>query len=69
MGIAGVPYVINPIAAPEVFIPSTNGKFIPNVQGGGETKNITIVVNNPKKEAAERSIEAGLKKLSYLGVA
>lgn len=69
VGIAGVPYVINPIASPEVFVPDTNGKFIPNVKGGGETKNITIVVNNPKKEAAERSIEAGLKKLSYLGVA
>lgn len=69
VGIAGVPYVINPIASPEVFVPDTNGKFIPNVKGSGETKNITIVVNNPKKEAAERSIEAGLKKLSYLGVA
>lgn len=42
-GVAGMPYLIRPKASPEVFIPSTNGQFIPNFdrflqqnQQGGE---------------------------------
>lgn len=29
-GIAGMPYLIRPKAGPELFVPSTNGQFIPN---------------------------------------
>lgn len=39
-GVAGQPYVINPQAGPEVFIPQTNGQFIPNADrltGGGQS--------------------------------
>jgi hypothetical protein len=68
-GIAGQPYMIGTGAQPEMFVPSTNGTFIPNADEkmGGTTYN--IVVNNPKKEAAENSIRRSLKNLSYIGVA
>ena len=55
-------------AQPEVFIPNTNGTFVPNADKKlGGTYN--IVINNPRKETAENSIRQSLKKLSYLGVA
>jgi len=69
-GFAGTPYMIGTGAQPEVFIPDTNGTFIPNADkklGGGSVYN--IVVNNPKKETAENSIRSALKNLSYMGVA
>lgn len=71
-GMAGTPYMIGTGAQPEMFIPSTNGTFVPNadkkgMMGGGSTYN--IVVNNPKKETAENSIRKALKSLSYAGVA
>jgi hypothetical protein len=67
-GMAGTPYLIGTGAQPEMFIPSTNGKFIPNADKKiGSTYN--IVVNNPKKETAENSIRQELKKLSYIGTA
>lgn len=67
-GVAGVPYMIGVKAQPEVFVPSTNGTFIPNADKkgfGGSTYN--IVVNNPKKETAEASIRAAMKELAYTG--
>lgn len=65
-GIAGEPYMIGTGAQPEIFVPSTNGQFIPNANKIGSTYN--IVINNPKKETAENSIRQSLKKLSYAGV-
>jgi hypothetical protein len=64
-GIAGQPYMIGTGAQPEVFIPNTNGKFVPNA--GGATYNITV--NNPKKETAENSIRTALRNLAFMGVA
>lgn len=69
-GVAGQPYLIGRGAQPEMFIPSTNGTFVPNADKkgfGNVTYNITI--NNPKAETAENSIRKSLKKLSYIGVA
>jgi hypothetical protein len=69
-GFAGTPYMIGTGAQPEIFVPDTNGTFIPNADkklGGGSVYN--IVVNNPKKETAENSIRSALKNLSYMGVA
>lgn len=67
-GMAGTPYMIGTGAQPEMFIPDTNGTFVPNANNKmGTTYN--IVVNNPKRETAENSIRASLKKLSYIGVA
>jgi len=68
-GIAGTPYMIGTGAQPEVFIPSTNGTFIPNADKkmGGTTYNINIT--NPKREATEDSINKVMRKLSYIGVA
>ena len=68
-GIAGTPYMIGTGAQPEIFIPNTNGTFIPNADKkiGGTVYN--IVINNPKKETAENSIRSALKNLSYTGAA
>lgn len=66
-GVAGQAYMIGTGAQPEVFVPNTNGAFIPNAGGMGATYNITI--NNPKKETAENSIRQALKKLSYVRAA
>lgn len=66
-GIAGQPYMIGTGAQPEVFIPQTDGRFIPNADKLGNTYN--IVVNNPKREAAENSIRKALKNISYMGAA
>jgi hypothetical protein len=66
-GIAGTPYLIGRGAQPELFIPSSNGRFVPNADRMGSTYNITI--NNPKKETSENSIRTALKKLSYTGYA
>lgn len=66
-GMAGQPYMIGTGAQPEMFIPQTNGTFVPNADRMmGTTYN--IVINNPKREAAENSIRTSLKKLSYTGV-
>jgi hypothetical protein len=66
-GVAGTPYMIGTGAQPEMFVPNSNGTFIPNANKMGATYNITI--NNPKKETAENSIRSALKKLSFTGVA
>jgi hypothetical protein len=65
-GLAGQPYMIGTGAQPELFVPDTNGTFVPNADKLGSTYNITI--HNPKKEAAENSIRQALKSLSFLGV-
>jgi len=55
-------------AQPEIFIPKTNGTFIPNADKAmGKTVNINIT--NPKGEASENSIRRALKQVSYLGYA
>jgi len=66
-GSAGTPYMIGKGAQPELFIPDSNGTFIPNADklGGGTTYN--VVVNNPKKETSEESVRKTLKSLSYTG--
>jgi len=68
-GMAGTPYMIGTGAQPEMFVPSTNGNFIPNADKKGIGTTYNIVINNPKKETAENSIRQELKKLSYIGVA
>ena len=45
MGMAGMAYMIGRGAQPELFVPQTNGQFIPNadkMMGGGDTYNINI---------------------------
>jgi hypothetical protein len=67
-GMAGTAYVINPKAAPEIFVPNTNGTFIPNADKASmTTKNISITINNPKAETSENDIRRLLKHLSYVG--
>jgi TP901 family phage tail tape measure protein len=47
-GFAGMPYLIGSGAQPELFVPSTNGTFIPNadkMMGGGDTYNVNINAN------------------------
>lgn len=67
-GVAGTPYMIGTGAQPEIFIPKTNGTFIPNADKAmGKTVNINIT--NPKGEASENSIRRALKQVSYLGYA
>ena len=62
-GIAGQAYMIGVGAQPEMFIPNTNGTFIPNADRlGGTTYN--IVINNPKRETAENSIRSTLIKMN-----
>jgi len=70
VGIAGTPYMIGTGAQPEIFIPSTNGTFIPNADKkglGGATYNIYIT--NPKREAVEDSVRSALRNLVYTGSA
>lgn len=48
-GMAGSPYLIGTGAQPEMFIPNTNGTFIPNadkLMGGGDTYNVTVSANS-----------------------
>ena len=66
-GVAGTSYMIGTGAQPEMFIPNSNGTFVPNADKMGATYN--IVINNPKKETAENSIRSALKKLSFTGTA
>lgn len=66
-GVAGTPYMIGTGAQPEMFVPNTNGTFVPNADKMGATYNITI--NNPIPERSENSVRNTLKKLSYLGTA
>lgn len=70
-GIAGTPYMIGTGAQPEIFIPSTNGTFVPNADKKGALGGVTynIVINNPKRETAENSIRSSLKNLIYTGSA
>lgn len=66
-GMAGQAYMIGTGAQPEMFVPNTNGTFVPNADKMGATYNITI--NNPIPERSENSVRNTLKKLSYLGTA
>lgn len=50
----------------ETFVPATNGKIIPNGQGGG-SQTINVTVMNPVKETSEESVRKTLKNLSYIG--
>lgn len=72
-GVAGQSYMIGVGAQPEMFIPNTNGMFIPNadryLSNNNSGNNTTIIIHNPAKEAAETSVRKTLKNLSYLGVA
>ena len=69
MGIAGTPYLIGSGAQPEIFIPSTDGNFIPNADKKmGSNKNVNIVINNPKGQTSEQSMSKAARRLSYLGV-
>jgi hypothetical protein len=66
VGIAGTPYLIGKGAQPEMFVPSTNGTFIPNANKiGGAVYN--IVINNPVPEKSDNSVRSALKNLSYAG--
>jgi hypothetical protein len=68
-GMAGTPYMIGTGAQPEMFIPHTNGTFIPNADKKGWGSTYNVVINNPVPEKSENSIRRELKKLSYMGVA
>ena len=67
-GSAGNAYMIGKGAQPELFIPDSNGTFMPNADklGGGSTV-YNVVVNNPKKETAEESVRKTLKSISFTG--
>lgn len=64
-GIAGTPYMIGTGAQPEMFVPQTNGTFIPNADKMKGDTIYNIVVNNPKAVTAENSLRAELVRLSY----
>lgn len=70
-GYAGNAYMIGVGAQPEMFIPDTNGTFIPNADkkaaAGGNVYN--VVINNPKREATEESMRKFLMKMNYTGAA
>ena len=61
-GVAGTPYMIGTGAQPEMFVPNTNGTFVPNADKMGATYNITI--NNPAPELAGDSVRRELFFLS-----
>jgi hypothetical protein len=63
-GIAGQSYMIGTGAQPEMFVPNTNGTFVPNAKTGTV---YNIIVNNPKKETAENSIRRALIMASATG--
>jgi hypothetical protein len=67
-GIAGQAYMIGPSAQPEMFVPNTNGTFIPNADKKGMGTTYNIQITNAKPESAENSIRKALKSLSYAGV-
>lgn len=67
-GVAGVEYMIGTGAQPERFTPSTNGYFTPNADKKGAGGATTIIINNPKREAAEDSVRRVARRMSYLGV-
>jgi hypothetical protein len=46
VGEAGKPYMIGTGAQPEMFIPSTNGRFVPNADGAGKTIIVNITAIN-----------------------
>jgi hypothetical protein len=66
-GRAGEPYLIGTGAQPEMFIPETNGRFVPNADKAMGGSDITIIVHNPRRETAENSIRRELKYLSQSG--
>lgn len=66
-GVAGTPYMIGKGAQPELFVPDSNGTFIPNADKAIGSS-IVITINNPKGETAENSIRKSMKNLSFLGV-
>jgi hypothetical protein len=63
-GQAGQAYMIGTGAQPEMFIPSTNGTFVPH----GNSSSVTVNISNPTGRTAESSIRKELKSLSYVGV-
>lgn len=67
---AGVPVTVGEHGI-ETFVPRTNGTIIPHgeTMGGGKVQNITVNIQNPKREAAEDDVRRALKNLSYLGAA
>jgi hypothetical protein len=67
---AGVPVNVGEHGV-EKFIPRTNGTIIPHGEavGGGKVQNITVNIQNPKREAAEDDVRRALKNLNYLGAA
>jgi hypothetical protein len=67
-GIAGQAYMIGTGAQPEMFVPNTNGTFIPKGQQGSIGTTYNIQITNAKPESAENSIRKALKSLSYAGV-
>ena len=66
--LAGVPVTVGEHGM-ETFVPAVNGRISPNGKdGGGKTQNITVNIQNPKREVADEDIRKALKSLSYLGV-
>lgn len=63
-GMAGNPYLIGTGAQPEMFIPNSNGTFIPNadkLMGGGDTYNVTIAANSyAEGQAAADGFNSGI---------
>lgn len=52
-GFAGTPYLINPKAGPELFIPDSSGTFIPNVDNLGGTTNIFNLPPTTQRQTAQ----------------
>jgi hypothetical protein len=70
-GMAGVPYYIGTGAQPEVFIPSTNGTFIPNGMGGSNvTVNLTYApgVSVHDQAAITDFVYSGIRKAKADGL-
>ena len=58
-GLAGMPYLIGRGAQPELFVPQTNGQFIPNADKLGSTYNISVVMPEAALENPDRSRALG----------
>ena len=63
---AGTPYTVGEHGI-ETFVPRTNGTIIPAGKSGGKVQNITVNIQNPKREAVEEDIRKAMKNLNYLG--
>jgi hypothetical protein len=67
-GYPGQPVVINPSAGPEVFVPSTAGKFTPNVKLGEQHNHFSFMINTPSGQVS-RATQQQIGAAAARGVA